>query len=81
MSTVFDVDILEISIDGELQAAQGVVGQLMLDIPEVAVTDATIEIPVVQGPPGLQNVYIQEDDPSAGWGEAEKGNVWIRTGV
>lgn len=38
-----------------------------------------------QGAPGLQNVYIQADDPSnvpgSEWGAAETGFIWIEVNV
>ena len=38
-----------------------------------------VEVPGVQGPPGVQNVYIQENNPAVqyGWGPEETGYVWI----
>lgn len=49
---------------------------------QVEATSQIVEVQVAgpQGPPGLQNVYPQTNDPSVefGWGPEEAGFVWLQ---
>lgn len=87
MSTVFDVT--GISVDGGATTAliAGVDQVTITDatsIPNVTVSvpdpvdTVTVEVPGIQGPPGLQNVFVSSTDPSAGWGAAQTGFIWIQ---
>lgn len=40
---------------------------------------AEVAVPGPQGPPGLQNVFVQPTDPSAGWGAGQTNFIWIQT--
>lgn len=43
-----------------------------------------VQVPGAQGPPGLQNVFVQSTDPSKDgsgntiWGSAETNYIWIQ---
>jgi hypothetical protein len=68
-----DVDVITIS---DVTTAPSIV----IDQPDT-VQSVTVEVPGIQGPPGLQNVFVGPDDPSAGWGMAQKGFIWIEVDV
>jgi hypothetical protein len=39
-----------------------------------------INVPGPQGPPGLKNVYVQQNNPAVefGWGPEQEGFIWAR---
>lgn len=87
MSTVFDVSGVNVADEFSTAFSSGIDSieitdgtsfpSVTLTVPEDVET-LTVEVPGVQGPPGLQNVYIQSDDPSSGWGPEQAGYVWIQ---
>lgn len=90
MSTVFDVDTLQVESNAELQLGTALT-DLVIQIPTPAVpnidlsvpntvSNIDISVPGVQGPPGLQNVYVSEDNPAIafGWGPEEEGFIWAQ---
>jgi hypothetical protein len=90
VSTVFDVS--GISIDGGSVLAVDAnvdtvtisdvttVPNVTISVPE-EIESAIVEVPGIQGPPGLQNVYIQPNDPAVefGWGPEQTNYIWIQT--
>lgn len=89
MSTVFDA--AAIVVDGSTSALQPAVSTVNVVVSQtiqsvnltVPNTTSAIEVqlPGVQGPPGLQNVFVQSNDPAVefGWGMEEKGFIWAQT--
>lgn len=85
MSTVFDIETI-VADDTEINVEhvpttitlEDAITPLVIDI-EIpnAIQVVTIEVPGPQGPPGVQNVYVQSTDPSTGWGVEEENYVWI----
>jgi len=93
VSTVFDVTA--VTVDADTSTTFSVAGvdevvitdatlvpDITLDAPE-AVSGVIVEVPGMQGPPGLKNVYVQENDPAVeyGWGPEEAGFIWIEVNV
>lgn len=88
MSTVFDVDQISVA-GGSSTSFQTSVTEVTIinafQTPSVSIEAQTsspvvqVEVPGMQGPPGLKNVYVQSTSPAAehGWGEDEKGFIWI----
>jgi hypothetical protein len=92
MSTVFDINA--ISVNGGTTTSIGVaITEVVITdamvVPNIDINiqaepeTIEIQVPGVQGPPGLQNVYVGPDDPSVlyGWGPEEENFIWIRTQV
>lgn len=63
-----------------------------MTIPSVDITvpspiqTVAVEVPGMQGPPGLKNVYVQwvdpsTEDPENPWGPEEAGFIWIKADV
>jgi hypothetical protein len=89
VSTIFDIDTIvadETTINvGSVPTT--ITLQDSLTPMQVALTVNTspeivaVEIPGPQGPPGLQNVYVQTTDPAVqySWGAAEANYIWIQT--
>lgn len=88
MSTVFDVT--SIVVDGGTPAAfdtaiDTVTISDVTTTPSVTISNpetvdvVNIEVPGMQGPPGLKNVYIQSENPATqyGWGIEETNFIWI----
>ena len=75
MSTVFDATALTV---GQGTVPLGPV----VTVVDVVVPTATlvVNVPGVQGPPGLQNVYVQANDPAVefGWGAEQEGFLWAQ---
>lgn len=90
MSSLFDVTGIAVD-EGQFVALidgiQQVTVQVDQPVSTVTITADSgpevlqIEVPGPQGPPGLQNVYIQTNDPSIeySWGMDEKDFIWIQT--
>lgn len=88
MSLVWDAKSLLVEGNPELALAQSVatveitttlaVPEVTLDVPNSTQT-VQVEVPGLQGPPGVQNVFIQPNDPAVefGWGPEDAGKVWI----
>ena len=87
MSTVFDADTITIDNETVINLVNSVQSITITDagiIPDVTLNVATvvdtlqIEVP---GPQGVQNVYVQSNDPAVeyGWGANEAGFIWIET--
>jgi len=93
MSTVLEVTSVTVDADTSTTfTVEGVESVTIADaISPVTVTiDATdvvseinVQVPGMQGPPGLQNVYVQPNDPAIefGWGPEEAGYIWIEVNV
>lgn len=96
MSTVFDVESVSIIEDTTTTFLDGVDSVTITDAttwPSVTIDvpadmpAAIVEVPGVQGAPGLQNVYAQLADPSKDelgntiWGAEETGFIWIEVNV
>ena len=95
MSTVFDVTSVEVQADTNTVFAVDSVQSVTIsdDMTPVSVTvDATdvvsqvnVEVPGIQGPPGLQNVHVGLTNPATipgeEWGMAEKGYIWIEVNI
>lgn len=90
MSTVFDVTAVTVDSGAPIAAAADVdvitisdvttAPSIVIDQPDT-VQSVMVEVPGLQGPPGLQNVFVGPDNPSAGWGMAQKGFIWIEVNV
>lgn len=80
MSTVFDITGISID-DGTVVTLENPV--TVVNTTLNAVESVVVEVPGMQGPPGVQNVYVQENDPAVefGWGMEEKGYIWIEADV
>ena len=89
MGLISDVTNLEIEGEDTISIAAAVSSITIQDafvVPDITVTPFSgpeiIEVQVAgpQGAPGLQNVYIQSNDPAVefGWGAEEEGFVWIQ---
>jgi hypothetical protein len=97
MSTVFDVTSVIINADTALTASVDAIDTatitdamepvtVSIDATEV-VSQVAVQVPGLQGPPGLKNVYVSpaSEDPSKDsngvtiWGLAEKDYIWIKT--
>jgi hypothetical protein len=94
MSTVFDVE--GIFVEGESSVAIDsaidtititdamAVQNVTLDVPQELET-TVIQVPGIQGPPGVQNLYVQSDDPRKDgngntiWGTEKTNYIWIQT--
>lgn len=78
--SVFDVGVMNVLADDELVSTTefGTISQVNIVVEGQSVTEVVTAGP--QGPPGLQNVYIQTNDPSVefNWGPEEEGFVWIQ---
>lgn len=73
-----DIDAVTITIDSDIES-------VTLTVPE-EVESTTVEVPGMQGPPGVQNMYVQTvnpatQDPENPWGMDEKGFIWIEANV
>jgi len=93
VSTVHDVT--GFTVDGDTSTSFSVQGveevSFVVDNEPVSVTvqadepitQVNIEVPGIQGPPGLQNVYPQLNSPAVeyGWGMEEAGFIWIKVDV
>ena len=93
MSTVFDVT--GVTIDADVSTSFTVAGVESVTIADVTapvsvtidatdvVSGVAVEVPGMQGPPGLQNVYPQLANPALqyGWGPEEAGFIWIEVNV
>lgn len=55
---------------------------ITVDVTEV-VTEVNVEVPGVQGPPGLQNVFVgtAAEVAALGWGPEEADHIWIEVNV
>lgn len=89
MGLISDVTDLEIEGEDTISIAAAVSSITIEDafaVPDITITPFAgpeiLEVQVAgpQGPPGLQNVYIQSNDPAVefGWGAEEAGFVWIQ---
>ena len=89
MSSVFDIG--SVQVDTHPEVVLGVVPtnidiEMETDVTNIEIVDNTdvevveVQVPGPQGPPGLKNVYIQENDPSVeyDWGMEQAGYVWIQ---
>lgn len=76
MSTVFDVT--GISVDG-LTSAIDTTPAVDINVDEVLTVE--VQVPGMQGPPGVQNVFPQSNNPAVefGWGPEEEGFIWLET--
>ena len=92
MSTVFDVTSITIDDGAPLGLSAGVdnVSISVVNVVETVtvstpdpVDSAMVEVPGMQGAPGVKNVYVQLANPAVanGWGMAEKGYIWIEVDV
>ena len=81
MATVFDVDAISIEAEDETQVVSGIAIDETVTITPTPATIVQVTTEGPQGPPGLQNVYIQSNDPAVefGWGPEEEGFVWLQT--
>lgn len=90
MSTIFDAAEITIDETTDVVLGSGSISTvditLSQDVQTVEVTvdteiaTAVIEVPGPQGPAGLQNVYVQANDPAVeyGWGAEEAGFIWAQ---
>lgn len=88
MSTVFDVTsvivdggnpaIFDTAIDTVTISDVTTTPSVTIDSPET-VDVVTVEVPGMQGAPGVKNVYVQEANPATqyGWGVEETDYIWI----
>lgn len=89
MSTIYDV--ASMSIDGgtnvnvsaplsTITVVPALVDQTITIVPPASTSIVEVQTAGPQGAPGLQNVYIQSNDPSVqyGWGPEETNFVWIQ---
>ena len=79
MSTIFD--IAQVTVDDNLFDITGVSIGFSTTFPIVTTDSIIVEVPGLQGPPGLQNVYAQTANPATqyGWGVEETGYIWLQT--
>jgi hypothetical protein len=92
VSSVWDVETLIVDesepvafsnqVESITIAVESDIETVTLTVPE-EVDSVNVEVPGMQGAPGLQNVYVQLNDPAVefGWGMAEKGYIWIEADV
>lgn len=90
MSTVFDVDGIEISqqndipMTGSLSTTPAEVSIITTPVESIEISNigdtvvTEVQVPGIQGAPGVQNVYVSSTDPSTGWGPEQSGYVWIK---
>jgi hypothetical protein len=94
VSTVFDVT--GVAVDGGTSVAidSGIdsitltddttAPNVTIDVPQ-ELESIVVEVPGIQGPPGVQNLYVQSDDPSKDgngntiWGTEQTNYIWIQT--
>jgi len=92
VSSVFDVDTISIDESDAIDFSSKVESVEILvdsDIETVTITQpddvrsVMVEVPGIQGEPGVKNVYVQSENPATqfGWGAAEKGYIWIEVEV
>lgn len=83
MGLITDVTSLEIEGEDPIAVSSQTTTVTIQDafsVPDITITPATgpeiVEVQVAgpQGPPGLQNVYIQETAPD--WGPEQEGFIW-----
>lgn len=79
MSTIFEVT--SVTVDDNLFNISGAAIGFNVTYPIETVDTVTVEVPGLQGPPGLQNVYAQTTNPAIqyGWGVEETGYIWLQT--
>ena len=90
MSTIFDAAEISVEENPDVILGSGTIAvtevTLSQDVQTVEivvdgeVATAQVEVPGPQGPAGLQNVYVQANDPSAeyGWGPEQEGFIWAQ---
>lgn len=92
MSSLFDVTQISVNNDeftSSIDTVQEVTVQVLSDVTAVTITSDSlaeiveVQVPGMQGPRGVQNVYVSQTDPSKDelgntiWGEEQEGYVWI----
>lgn len=89
MSTILDAASIAIA-DRPLAAVGRIPQSITLTVPKgitsvgITVPDihktVDLSVPGVQGPPGLKNVYVQQNNPAVqfGWGPEQEGFIWAR---
>jgi hypothetical protein len=89
MGLITDVTELQIDSDDPIAVASSTTTITIQDAfvaPDVTITPSPgpeiiqIQVAGPQGAPGLQNVYVQENDPAVefGWGPEEEGFIWAQ---
>jgi hypothetical protein len=89
MGLITEVTVLDIEGEDPIAVSASITDIVVQDAfvaPDLTLTPATgpeiVEVQVAgpQGPAGLQNVYVQENDPAVefGWGAEEEGFIWAQ---
>ncbi|HEY6021702.1 MAG TPA: hypothetical protein VIY48_18090 [Candidatus Paceibacterota bacterium] len=71
----------EISLDVDLESVTSN-NNLVTEVSAVEI-DLPVSLTAQQGPPGVQNLYVQGTNPAVqyGWGPEEAGFIWVNASI